>query len=39
MYEGIRLNGFGPNDEEYAQQVGFLGRGTKSIRGIRVGFG
>ena len=26
MYDGIRLNGFGPNDEEYAEQVAFLGR-------------
>jgi hypothetical protein len=30
MYEGIRANGFGPNDEEYAEQVTFLGREPRS---------
>lgn len=26
MYEGIRENGFGLSDEEYAEQIAFLGR-------------
>jgi hypothetical protein len=30
MYEGIRTNGFGPSDEEYSDEVSFLGREPRS---------
>lgn len=34
MYEGIRANGFGPTDEEYAEQVAFMGREPQSYDGF-----